>query len=466
MHAEFCAECDGSDSFICPYVADKSWHLRFGVVIMDGVILKDCACVLTQNRSRDVIEHCDIVIENGRIATIKKASTVRREHRHYEVMDCRKRIVMPSFVNAHTHSAMSLLRGYKDDEKLDAWLKAVWGIEKKMSGKDVYAGALFSCMEMIKSGTTCFVDMYFHMDEVSKAVEKIGMRAYLGYGMIDNGNETKRKNELKEAKKLIKTLEKNGNDKIKAVVAPHSMYTCSEELLVDAKKLANTHGLLLTMHLAETRGEVWYAFKKHALKPVEFLDKIGLLNSKTLFFHASWLTKGEIRLIGKRGCGVVHCPTSNMKLATGGTFPFREMRENGVMMALGTDGACSNNSLNMFQEMKNAALLQKWFRWNAKEIVAQDVLDMATTNPARILGLNTGSIEIGREADIIMLDVKHYSIMPSISILSNIVYSASPEAVSDVMVRGKFIMRNRTLVNIDEEKIKDKFNRRVEGLVL
>ncbi len=432
---------------------------------MSNIVLKNCAYVLTQNEKRDVLKNCNIVIEDGKIVSISK-SINKRNHKEHEIIDCSNKIVMPSFINAHTHSPMSLLRGYKDDEKLDEWLQAVWSIEEKMSKRDVRVGALFSCMEMVKSGITCFVDMYFHMDEVRKVVESVGMRAYLGYGMIDNDSDEKRKKELKEAERFIKSIEKNENEKIKAVVAPHSMYTCSEELLIKSKELAKKYGLFLTMHLAETRREVWYSIQKYALKPVEYLDKIGFLHKKTLLFHASWLTKGEIRIIGQRGSSVVHCPTSNMKLATGGAFPYREMIDYKVNIALGTDGACSNNSLNMFQEMKNAALIQKWFRWNAREMGAQQALDMATLIPAKILGLNSGSIEVGKEADVIVLDGKHYSLMPLTSIVSNIVYSAMPESVSHVMVQGEFIMRDRKLVNMDEEKIKEEFEKSTEGLML
>jgi 5-methylthioadenosine/S-adenosylhomocysteine deaminase len=433
-------------------------------MVMENIVLKGCTYILTQNKDREVLKDCNIIIENGKISSISK-SLNKRKNNGYEVIDCKGKIIIPSFINAHTHSAMSLLRGYRDDEELDTWLKAVWSIEKKMSRKDVWVGAMFSILEMIKSGITCFVDMYFHMDEVMKAVESTGMRAYLGYGMIDNENEVKRRKELKEAERFVRSVEKNKNERIKAVIAPHSIYTCSEELLIKSIELAKKYNLFLTMHLAETRSEVWYSIKKYALKPVEFLDKIGFLNKKTLLFHASWLTKGEIRLLEQRGSSVVHCPTSNMKLATGGAFPYREMRECNVNIALGTDGVCSNNSLNIFQEMKNAALLQKWFRWNAKEMVAQEALDMATINPARVLGLNAGSIEVGKYADIILLDANHYSMLPHSSIVSNIVYSANSEAITDVIINGKFVMRDGAIQTLDEEKVKEKFMKRVERLI-
>lgn len=431
---------------------------------MTETLLKNCAYVITQNEKREVLRGCDIVIEDGKIASIKKSSC-RAKRRDYEVIDCSSKIVMPSFINSHTHSPMSLIRGYKDDEELSSWLESVWDVESRMRRSDVFAGALFSCLEMIRSGTTCFVDMYFYMEDIAEAVKKAGMRAFLGYGIMDEDKSVGGKMKFSRTLSFLKKMGNKGRGLLHAVVAPHSIYTCSSDLLKKAWELAVERRKLFTIHLAETRWEVWSCVKDHGLKPAEYLKSLGLLDRNTILFHAGWLTKGEISLLAKKNVSAVHCPISNMKLATGSAFPYREMVDHGVRVAIGTDGACSNNSLNMFDEMKTAALLQKWFRWNAREMVAQQALDMVTRTPARILDLDCGAIEIGKHADLLMMDAKHYSMLPHLSVISNVVYSSTPEAVKDVMVNGRFLMRDGEVLTMDEEKVKGVFMKHVERLI-
>ena len=424
-----------------------------------SILLKNCKIVITQNKERKILKDVDILIENGKIAKISKSI----KENALETIDCSNKLVMPALFNAHTHSPMVLLRGYRDDQELEAWLKDVREIESKLKSKHIYAGALFACMEMIKTGTYCFVDMYFEMQEVAKAVSELGMKAFLGYGMVDFGNEEKRESEIKETIKFMKSMEKYSPN-ITPVLAPHAIYTCSKELLNWVNEFAKQKNLLKTIHVSETRKEVFECVKSHGLRPVEYLYKIGFLDENTILFHSSWVTKNEIKLIANAKSKVVHCPTSNMKLATAGAFPMREYLESNTIICLGTDGACSNNSLDMFREMKFAALLQKWFRWNGAEIKAQQVLDFATLNGAKAFGLNTGSIEIGKQANIAILNLEHYSLKPLLNPVSNIVYSATGDCVSDVIVEGKFVLRNGKLVNIQEEKIMKKFENQVKDL--
>ncbi|MGC9310680.1 MAG: amidohydrolase family protein [Candidatus Aenigmatarchaeota archaeon] len=200
------------------------------------------------------------------------------------------------------------------------------------------------------------------------------------------------------------------------------------------------------------------------MRPVEYLDSLGLIDEKFIGFHSSWVTKGEIGILGNCGASVVHCPVSNMKLATGGAFPYREMKGAGVKIGLGTDGAASNNSLNMLGEMKTACLLQKWLRWNAAEMTAQVALDLATVNGAKILGLNSGSIEAGKNADLLMLDKSHFSMLPHRNLVSHIVYSCSRDAISDLIVEGERIMEGRAVTTLDEDKTKKEFIRAFEGI--
>ncbi len=428
------------------------------------ILLKNCSFIITQNKSRDILRNYDILIENGKIEEIKK--DIKISSIDYEVVDCKNKIVLPSFINAHTHSSMTLLRGYKDDLELHSWLNEVWKVEAKLRDKHFYIGTKFACLEMIKSGISCFLDMYFGMENVYQATEEAKIRGFLGYGMIDLDNPEKRENELKETKKFINFCLNKNNPLIKPVVSPHAIYTCSTDLLLQAKELARERNLLYTIHLSETRKEVYDCYKKYKKRPVEYLSELNLLDENFVGFHSVWLTKGEISILGKYKAKVVHCPTSNMKLATGGSFPFREMKEHNILIGLGTDGACSNNSLNMLNEMKMACLLQKWFRWNASEISAQEALDMATINGAKILGINSGSIEEGKDADLVLLDKTHFSLLPSQNLISNIVFSCSREAISDLIVNGEFVMKNRKILSLDEEKTKEEFMKTVDELLL
>jgi len=422
------------------------------------MLLKNCKVVITQNKDRQILKNVDILITGNKIEKIGKEINTNVD----EIIDCSNKLVMPGLINMHTHSPMILLRGYRDDQELYDWLSDVWAIERKLKPRDIYVGALMACLEMIKTGTICFVDMYFHMNEVARAVEEIGLKAFLGYGMIDMWDEEKREFEIKETLRFIKSIKDKEN--IKPVVAPHGVYTCSKELLLEAKRISEEFNIPLTIHLSETRKEVYDTWKRYGKRPVEFLEEIGFLGKNVIAFHCSWVTKQEIKILAKSNVTVVSCPTSNMKLATGGAFPYREFKEAGANICLGTDGACSNNSLDMFQEMKFFALMQKWFRWNGKEVTAQECLDLTTVNPAKALNLNSGSVEEGKVADIITLNLDHFSLLPTKNVISNLVYSATGNCVSDVIINGKIIIRDGELLTVNEEKIKEKFEKAVKKL--
>lgn len=424
-----------------------------------SLLLKNCRFVVTQDKERRVLKDVDILVEDGKIAEISKRVKEKAE----DVIDCSKKLVLPAFFNAHTHSAMVLYRGYRDDQELEAWLKDVREVESRVKEKHIYAGALFACMEMLKTGTYCFVDMYFHEEEVMKAVNELGMKAFLGYGMVDLGDEEKREREIKETMKFLEEAEKF-TPNIIPVLAPHAVYTCSKELLEWVNEFVKENNFIKTIHVAETRKEVFSCVKEHGLRPVEYLEKIRFLDKNTVLFHGSWVTKGEIGIIAKAESKVVHCPASNMKLATGGAFPMREYLEAGVNVCLGTDGACSNNSLDMFREMKFCALLQKWFRWNGAELTAQQTLDLATVNPAKAFCVNSGSIEVGKEANLALINLEHYSMRPLLNPVSNLVYSATGNCVSDLLIAGDFVVHERKLVNMEEEKIHEKFEKAIHEL--
>lgn len=425
----------------------------------DGLMLKNCKIVITQNERRDILKDSDILIEDGRIVQI--GNNLNSEG--LEKMDCSGKIVMPALFNGHTHSAMTLLRGYNDDKELHDWLGDIWQIEARMKPEDMYIGALYACMEMAKTGTYCFADMYFEMEEVARACNKIGLKSFLGYGMLDLHNEEKRENEIQKTINFIKWA-RGKYPVITPILAPHAIYTCSDELLKWVKEYSRENDLIKTIHISETEKEVLDNIKSSSLRPVEYLEKMGFLDGRTIIFHASWINEAEMDILAKRNVTAIHCPASNMKLATGGAFPLREYIEKKINIGLGTDSAASNNSLDMFLEMKFASLLQKWHRRQAKGANAQEILDMATLNPAKAFGLKSGSIEPLMEANIAILDSRHHSLMPLRSILSNIVYSATGDAVSDLIVAGKFVVRDKKLLNADEEEIKNGFMDAAEKL--
>lgn len=427
------------------------------------MLLKGCGVMITQNKERAIFRDYDILIEGGKIKKIAK--NLEEHKKSHEVIDCRNKIVCPSFINMHTHLPMNLMRGFRDDLELRTWLNDIWKVEAKIKEEEYYSGAKFACLEMIKSGTGTFLDMYFGLESIAKAAQEAKLRGYIGRALMDFGDGERQRMVLREAEEDIKMARSRKNPLIVPVISPHSVYTCSKELLEESKNIARKNNLLYTIHLSETRTEVYECFDDYKLRPVEFLDKIGVIDEDFVGFHCGWVTKGEILILGKRKASVVHCPNSNMKLATGGAFPYREFVESKVKIGLGTDSACSNNSLDILSEMKLACLMQKWLRWNACEMVAQDALDMSTINGAQILGLNSGIIEAGKNADIVFFDRKHYSMIPQTSIVSNIVYSASREAITDLMVNGEFVMRDKKVLVMNEEKVKWDFEKASQKLV-
>ncbi len=423
------------------------------------ILLKNCRYVVTQDEKRRILKNKDVFISNGVISEIGE-----KLDKSGEVINCEKKVVIPSLFNAHNHVPMSLLRGYRDDQDLHSWLNDVWKVEAKMKPEHMYVGALYSLMEMVKTGTYAFVDMYFNEDTIAKAVDDIGLVGFLSTEWMDFFKEEEREKAIEIRKKFMKEI-KGKYKNVEPILSVHSIYTNSSELIEWVRDYSDKHNVIRSIHSSETRKEVFDCVKKCGMRPVEYLDSMGFLDEKTVLFHASWVTKKEIEIIGKRKTSVVSCPSSNMKLATGGAFPLREYKENGVRIMIGTDGPASNNSLDMFREMRIFALLQKWFRWNGTEATAQEVLDYATRIPAEVFRLNSGSIEVGKEANITILDLNHHSMRPERNVISNLVYSATGDAVTDLIVRGEPVVRDKKLVKMEEEDIIYMFERTVEELM-
>lgn len=413
------------------------------------ILIKDSTII-----SGDVKKSSILVVDNK----IQEISNSLQDKDAEIVIDASGKITIPGLVNTHSHVAMTLLRGVGDDQKLDTWLNEyIWPKEANLNEELVYLGSKLAMAEMIKTGTTTFNDMYFYMEETAKAVDESGMRAVLGYGMIDLSDEEKMKSELNETKKLIENCHNTCDQRVTVAVSPHSPYTCSEELLIKSKELAEKNNLKLHIHVAETLKEFKDSVGEKGVTPFEYLDSIGLLSSDTIAAHGVWTEEDEMNMLRERGVSISHNPSSNAKLASG-VAPVTEYLKTGVNVSLGTDGVSSNNNLDMFSEMKLAALLQKSTQLDAQVLNAKQTLDMATINGAKALGLNTGEIAEGKLADITIVDTNVPHMTPVRNPLSNIVYSALGSDVDTVICNGKILLENKQLTTINEQEIIDEVN--------
>ncbi|HKZ98636.1 MAG TPA: amidohydrolase [Thermoplasmata archaeon] len=383
-------------------------------------------------------ETTDLLVEGNRIAEIgakREADTV---------IEGKGKMALPGFVNLHTHAAMTLFRGFGDDLSLRAWLETkIWPREAQLKPEDVYWGARLACLEMIKSGTTTFNDMYFHMDQVGKAVKEMGLRAFLAEGIIDMNDPSAGEEQLKRAQDVNRRIASLKSDRIVPTLGPHAIYTVSKETLVAIKDLADSKGYLVHTHLSETKEEVDDCVARTTLRPVQYLDSIGFLMKDVVAAHCCWLDPSEIEVLGKVGVKVCHCPVSNMKLATGQAMPYAALREAGVVMGLGTDGPASNNNLDMFESMKFAALLQKFAHRDPTVMTAPEALELASLGGARALGIDAGVLEPGRLADFILVDLKRPDLAPRHDDRSNLVYAAHGNIVDTVVCDGQVLMKGR-----------------------
>jgi 5-methylthioadenosine/S-adenosylhomocysteine deaminase len=340
---------------------------------------------------------------------------------------------------------------------LDKWLnESIWPIESKLNKKSIEIGTKLGILEMISSGTTTFLDMYFFEDVIGKVSHEIGIRGFLGFALIDGGTPEYSSYELiVNCEKFVKRW--MDNDLIKPVIAPHSIYTCGTDILTKSLDISNKYNTLMHIHCSETRDEVYNVVKKYDLRPIKLLEKYGLINNKMILAHCGWITKNEILDIKKFGAKVSHCPISNMKIGTGGFTPIPELMNSDVIVSLGTDGAASNNTLDMFETMKFCALIHKQHRWDPEILNSQEVFDFATIQGAKALNMDEyiGSIEVGKKGDIIIIDLKKPHLTPKHDHISNIVYAAKGSDVDSTIINGKPIMIEKNFIKLDVEKILD-----------
>ncbi len=413
-----------------------------------------CDYIVCMDAERKIIKDGAILIEDGKITEVGSRKELDKvKGKGEETLDGKGKVAMPGLINMHTHLSMTLFRGFADDLPLDIWLKErIWPLEAKLTGYDCYVGALLGCLEMLKTGTTCFVDMYFFMEDVAKAVKEAGIKAFLSYGMIDLFSSQKREIELKKTRKFVNFVKKLGDEKIKPLLGPHAPYTCSKDMLLEVREFANEEDLKITIHCSETKKEVEEVKRKFGKRPIEYLNSIGFLGKDVLLAHCVWLSPLEVFTLAKSGASVVYNPISNMKLASG-ICPVHVLLKNNVNVTIGTDGCASNNNLDMFEEMKVASLLPKINTYKPDVVNAYQILEMATVNAAKFLEINSGSIEVGKAADIILLDLNKPFMNPIHNIVSNIVYAANGSCVDTVIIDGKIVVQNKKVLTLDEEEV-------------
>jgi 5-methylthioadenosine/S-adenosylhomocysteine deaminase len=409
------------------------------------------ALLVTQDPGRRVLRG-DLRVDAGRISHVGPHAPPEGA----EVVDGHRFAVVPGFVNTHTHVAMGLLRGIADDRDLAGFLETLFRVDAHRVEADVEAGARAGVAEMLLGGTTSFLDLYYFEDAIARAAASLGIRAHLGWAVLDADKTTQKGDPVDNARAFLGRW--HDHPTVTPVVAPQGVYVCGRETWVRAREVADAGRTLLHFHLSETRREVHEHEAKTGRRPAEWLEEIGVLGGPSVAAHAVWLTGREIELLGRRKVGIAHCASSNLKLASGGVAPVVELRAAGAPVGLGTDSVASNNSLSMLREMHLAGLVQKNQRWDATVLTAQELLDLATIEGARLLGRadELGSLEVGKHADFSLVRLDHPTLVPARpeALVSHLAYAASDEAIDSVYVGGEAVVRARRLVRGEWESIR------------
>jgi len=419
-------------------------------------LLLDARWVITVNQDNDVLAQHSVAVDKGRIIDILPTSVATDRYlakTHHQLGD---KVLMPGLINCHTHAAMSLLKGYADDLPLMDWLQNhIWPAESQWVDEDfVHDGTELAIAEMLRSGTTCFMDMYFFPDIIAKVVNLSGMRAAVGMIVLDFPTVWAQTVEEYIEKGLHLRDEYREHSRIKTVFAPHAPYTVSEAALTQIRTLSDEMDVPITMHIHETQSEVDQAIEDHNKRPLKSLHELGLISPNLIAVHMTALNDDEISMLAENGTHVAHCPESNLKLASG-FCPVDKLMKAGINVCLGTDGSASNNDLDMFGEMRTAALLAKGVSGNASSANSTEIIRMATINGATALGMNDeiGSIEIGKAADFIAVDFSSLESQPVYDPVSHLVYNTSRNQVTDVWVKGRHLLKERSLTRLDEQEI-------------
>jgi 5-methylthioadenosine/S-adenosylhomocysteine deaminase len=411
------------------------------------------------------VSESDVLVDQGKgvIQAIDDPGTLGPGDTELDATDA---LVMPGLVNAHTHVAMTLLRGYADDKPLDAWLQEdIWPVEAELTADDIQAGAELGLVEMIRSGTTAFSDMYFHVDRIADAVDRAGLRAVLGHTAISVGkDEEAAREDMETSLAVAQELDGVADGRITTSFQPHSLTTVEQPYLAEFIPQARAAGIPLHFHANETRDEVKPIVAEHDQRPLAYADDLDMLSPTDFLAHGVHVTDEEIDLLAERGTGVVHCPASNMKLASG-MAPVQAMVEAGVTVGIGTDGAASNNDLDMFDEMRDAAMLGKLAADDASAMAADTVVDAATQGGASLLGLSAGRIEPGAAADLAVLDLTAPHLTPQHDVVSHLAYAASGSDARHTVCDGEILMRDRSITALDAAAVCDNARKHASAVV-
>lgn len=422
-------------------------------------------CTILPMSGKGITEKGFIAVKDGKISQIGKA-TEALSKKAKRTLNGQGKMASPGLVNCHTHAAMTLFRGVAEDKPFDKWWReTIWPLEQKLKRSHVYDGALLGCLEMIKSGTTCFADMYFHEDAVAEAVNKSGLRAVLAPGIIEAGSSKMGRKMLQEAIKIAREYHGCADGRINIRLGPHTASTCSPELLKEVRKAAFKLKIGLHIHLAESKSMAEAERKNFGLTEVELLEKVDLLKPDVLAAHCIHLSKKDMQILKRHDVKVAYNPVANMKLASG-VPKIHDLLKLGVTVGIGTDGAACNNSFDMFESMKIAALLQKAYYADPTVLPAGKVLRMATVEGAKALGLDNivGSLEVGKKADLILINFEKPHLTPTHDFYANLVYSAHGSDVDTVIVDGEILMENRKVKTLNESEVMKKAQKTAQDL--
>jgi len=413
--------------------------------------------VITMNQSRDIFQNAAVVINAGKIDWVGNANDLDGKYTAKEIIDCSGKVVIPGLINVHGHWAMTLFRGLVDDCTLENWLAKIWKVEAEIiSPETVVVGAQLGILEMIKSGTTCAADMYWYYPETTETARTAGFRIVNGPSFADiQGFEEYWNTNDQIAVDYLDTYQ--DVPLVHCCIQAHSAYTTNPSILESVAKIYHDRNLLFITHASESKGELELVQLKYDQRPIEVLDSFGLLGSRTLLAHCVHLSDEEIARLAETNTSVAHCPSSNLKLSSG-IARVSDMVKQGVNVGVGTDGAASNNDLDLFHEAQLAALVQKGVTGDPRVLPAEKVFSMLTIDGAQALGLSDciGSIEKGKMADIAIIDFDAANLVPCYDYYSHLIYATSPADVSDVMVHGRMLMKARRMLTLNEDKVKAK----------
>ncbi len=423
-----------------------------------GIVLKNILALLPEGNAggaRDVLRETDIYIEGTRITAMGKKPEGFLEEK---VIDGKDRLAIPGLVNCHTHSYMSFMRNVADDLSFMDWLfGSIDPIEQQMTDEDTYWGACLAIIEMMKSGTTCFNDMQMNIHQTTRAVKESGMRAVISRGLIGSGNDEAGQMRLRQAYEERDAAA--DCERLSFMLAPHAPYTCDEDFMRIVSEEAKKNHMGIHVHLSESESEIAQIKEKYGCSPIEMADRNGLFDVPAIAAHCVQITESDMEILKAKNVSVVTNPASNMKLGNG-FAPVPEMLDMGINVCIGTDGAASNNSLNLFHEMSLLALIHKGVKRTPQCISAKENIRIATINGAKALGLEKeiGSLEVGKKADIAILNLNSPSLTPRNNLIAGLSYSANGSEVETVIIDGKITMENRKILTMDEDLVYKKIN--------